>query len=98
MQEEVSKGAQVYREEVSRNSLSDCVLPTSRQVPDGESGDPEFLPRENVGNSPFVNGCNGFGSSSPRQVELPYEEVPSHGSGLVELRRIGSSYDVEEPN
>jgi len=97
------KGVRVDREEVSEKPLSDCDVSTSRQVPDGKSGSSEFFPRENVGKSPNTNGCNGSGAGSPRRGELVYgvdfvygESVDgSDGSSLVELKRIGSSYDVE---
>ena len=94
MQESL-KGLRVDREEVSKNSLSDCVVSTSRQVPDGKSGSSEFLPRENIGKSPDANGCNGSSTNSSRQGDLSIEQVPCEGSSLVQLVRVGSGHDVE---
>lgn len=89
------KGVRVDREEVSEKPLSDCVVSTSRQVPDGNFGSSEFFPREIVGKSLDASGCNGSGGVSSRQEELPYREVRVESSSLVELKRFGSSHDME---
>ena len=93
--QESLKSVRVDREKVSKNSLSDCVVSTSRQVPDGKSGSSEFLPRENVGKSPDANGCKGSSTNSSRQGDLSIEEVPCEGSSLVQFVRVGSGHDVE---
>jgi archaellum biogenesis ATPase FlaH len=92
--QEALKDVRVDREEVSEKPLSDCDVSTSRQFPDGKSGSSEFFPRENVGKSPNTNGCNGSGAGSSRRGEFVYGELED-GCSLVELKRIGSSYDVE---
>ena len=92
--QEALKGVQVDRGEVSEKPLSDCVVSSPRQTPDGGSGVRQKPPRGKVGGLPAANGCNGSGASSPHQGDLHWGE-PVEGCSLVELKRLGSSHDVE---
>ena len=88
------KSVQVDRGEVSEKPLSDCVVSSPRQTPDGGSGVCQKLPRGKVLGFPAANGCNGSGASSPHQGDLHWGE-PVEGCSLVELKRLGSGHDVE---
>ena len=55
----------VDRGEVSEKPLSDCVVSSPRQTPDGGSGVCQKPPRGKVWGFPAANGCNGSGASSP---------------------------------
>ena len=93
--QEALKGGCVDRGEFLNISLSDCVLSSPRQTPIGGSGVQRNPLVGNVGGLLETNGSNGSEAITPHGGKYLIEELPLEGSELVELKRIGSGYDVE---